>query len=245
MRSHFLKIVILPPGMKGINEVNWLDGFGSSKDYRCYAMRCPADILFCARMLESLLHWNCVFFNEMNVNPETSELKGMVFLSEIDKSKNAFIYLLPNKYLVSQAEVFPVDIFSVVEQQAEYYLFSKKGKSMFRSKSVGYEYLVLMCADKGYDLQSVEDELVAENRLPTENLSDYIMQRRISKGHDTSSFLQRLFVALELESRKFYDERAGDFLGDVRKLSVSNYLFTPFAQMDTDVEDRFLLREDV
>lgn len=241
MRLLFLKTVFLPPCMMDVNEIGWLDGFGSSQEYRCYALRCSADIIYCVRMLEKLLHWDCVFVNELNVAPEMSELVGKVFLSEIDKSKNAFIYLLPNRYSFAQDGGVEADIFSI----SDYYLFSKKGKAMFKSKSVGFEYLLLMSADKGFDLKPVENALMAEHRLPTEDLSGFILQRKTSKGNDVTSFLQRLFVALELECRKFYAECAGDFLGNVQQLSARNYLYVPYFQMDLEVDDWCLLREDV
>lgn len=230
--------------MKEIDKIGWLDGFGTSKDYRCYALSCPADILFCVRMLETTLHWNCVFVNELMVSQQSPELKGKMFLSEIDRSKNAFIYLLPNKYPVPRFDAAPADIFSEVEMQADYYLFSKRGDAMFKCKSVGYEYLLLLSADKGFNLKPVEDGLLTERRLPTENLSDLILQKT-TKGGKVMSFLQQLFVSLELVCRNYYGERVGEFLGDVRQLDDSNYPYVPFFQMDLDVNDQYLSREDI
>jgi len=227
-------------------EVGWLDGFGTSKDYRCYALRCSADILYCARRLETLLHWECLFVNELQVAIDPVPLKGRLFATVIDKSKNAIVFLLPNKYRVAVPSGGPVDLFSSAEaEQGDYYLFSKKGKSRFKSGSVGYEYLLMVYADKGYEMKEVEDLLLSEGRLPVEDISDRIFQQSSSgKKTAVSIFLQMLFIALEMNYRDYNLAAVQQFLGAVRTIAMSNYRQEPLFQLDPEVSEEYLTRDE-
>ena len=234
--------------MKSQNNIDWLDGFGDSKSYRCYALRCSADIIFCARQLELLLHWNYSFMCDCPIHHEDPILNGQIFVSIFDDERRAFSYLLPNRFTIIDPDSSSTDLFSLETSLTDFYLFSKKGKHQFKSECSGYEYLLLFTADESYNLEQLEQALAQEPRLPVENLSHLLLH--LSKPQKTSpatKFLRQLFVDLEIIQRDYDSQRIMRFLNGTQSISDNNYPYPlkPLFITEPTIAARYLMREDL
>lgn len=192
------------------NSVDWLEGFGHSKNHDIFFIKSNASPIRMACDLEKLFHRNVHFLKDAFLMPKYPHLPDSIFFSVLNFSQEAYLILVPNRIIISAQDLDKSSdpLLGGFLFDDECFLFNNLGDTLYKTSFNNYDYMLLLSCDKNYRaLDDVLDTLKSVPSFKTVLQSD-LLQPASRKAVEKSrvEYLQHLFVDVEINIGTFLEE---------------------------------------
>ncbi len=207
------------------SKVGWLDDFGKSRDYYVLLVRADESPLTFAQALSRIFRRDFVFLeNHAPINDDPDKMFP-VYESLISRIGDVRMMLMANKVEVSnedQAVKFPLLGFSMFDE--DLYLFNSQGSRLFPCSYAGFDFLLMLSCNKGFDVSDLLSELREVRVWKVGDLTP-ILELQEDKS---AQFLKTLLVNLGIAQHEREQARLLRRMGPVIQIPEENYPFRFF-----------------
>lgn len=212
---------------KQAKSVDWLEGFGQSKNYDIFFIKSSEQPIRMARTLSVAFNNSFAFLDDIAPLMDEPGRLFPLFFSMLNVSNGANLVLMPNRITISASDLGENSDFLLggFLFDDDYYLFNKHGVAAFSCDVVDYDYILLLYCDKSFDAaQDVETVLKANASLNMVKASNLLLQSNLNAvDKKRIDFLQRLFVDIEILIGEFQADKLVHKMNGVTEIPADNY----------------------
>jgi len=214
--------------------------FGQHKDYYIFLLKSNTIPIRMAAKLGDLFHLPFVFLDKTSIPLGEKECEFPLFLSMLSYQNEANLILMPNKATIPAADLAdtsdPLLGYSLFDEDA--YIFNRHGRFVFPCELQDFDYLLLLYGDKGYQVRERVMEVLEGNaQIKMQDVSQLLQPKANKKAErERVSFLQRLFIDVDIMVTGFLEELVRRQLRDVAIIPNENYAFPRFGDIAVSLQ---------
>lgn len=220
-------------------SVDWLEGFGQSKNYDIFFIKSSEEPIHLAHSLSMLLGKPFAFLADIAPLMSEPDRSFPLFFSMLNLSNGANLVLMPNRITIPALDLGKSfdPLLSGFLFDDDFYLFNKQGITTFQSDCVDYDYILLLYCDKSFEaaeeVETVLNTVPSFKMLKASNLLLLNSKKAVDKNR--VDFLQRLFVDVEILIGEFQENMLIRKMNGVTEIPSSNYVVRRFEQGKTSL----------
>lgn len=220
-------------------SVDWLEGFGQSKNYDIFFIKSSEQPIRLAHTLSALFHNSFAFLDDVAPLMDEPNRTFPLFFSMLNVSNGANLVVMPNRITIPAQDLGKSSnpLLGGFLFDDDFYLFNKQGNTTFYCGCADYDYVVLLYCDKNFEAaEEVESVLKAKSSFRMVKASN-LLQLNSTKTIDKKrvDFLQRLFVDVEILVGEFLENMLTRKMNGVTEIPSDNYTVRRFEMSKTSL----------
>ncbi len=197
-------------GKSKANSIDWLEGFGQSKQHDIFFVRSAESPIKTALAMKRLFRRPFRMLGAYPLLSKHPDRLFPIFFSTLNVSQEANLMLIPNSVTIPAQELgndsdFLLGGFLFDEES---FIFNNQGNFLFQSDFTNYEYMLILSCNRNFQIGGeVVDVLSSVPALKMIHRTD-LLELAAKKAVEKSrvDFLQRLIIDMEIDIGTFMEE---------------------------------------
>lgn len=219
--------------------VDWLEGFGQSKNYDIFFIKSTEQPIRLAHTLSALFNKPFAFLDDVAPLMDNPNRTFPLFFSMLSVSNGANLVVLPNRITIPAQDLGKGSdpLLGGFLFDDDYYLFNKQGNTTFKCDCVDYDYVMMLYCDKNFEAAEEVESVLKEKSSFRMVKASNLLQLNSTKAIDKKrvDFLQRLFVDIEILVGDFLENMLSRKMNGVTEIPSDNYTVHRFEMGKTSL----------